>query len=74
MTETTIPTLQMATDSRLRRLFALVGSALHEGDIDPHRDALEALLLDIAPEFLPPDGIDDPSVWEGWRDLVNEAS
>lgn len=72
MSEATIPTMQMTSDYRLRRLFALVGSALHEDDISPHADALESLLLDIAPEFLPPDGTDDPALWGGWRDLVNE--
>lgn len=69
----TLPTAAIAAEPRLRRLFALVGSAIYENDIDPHAQELQDLLLDIAPEFLAPDDTDDPALWDEWRDMVNEA-
>ena len=74
MSNVTISPLTMQTDGRLRRLFALVGSALYENDIDPHSRELESLLLDIAPEFLAPEGVDDPELWDEWREMVNEST
>jgi hypothetical protein len=44
----------MARDVRLRRLFALVGRALAEDELWYVEDGLRDCLLDLAPEYLPP--------------------
>ena len=68
-----LPTSAMAKDRRLRRLFALVGAALHEDDLALYGDDLWQALLDVAPEFVAPDSTDEPELMDGWRDMVNEA-
>lgn len=74
-----ISVFAMARDPRLRRLFALVGRSLAEGSIE-HVWAFEDVLLDIAPEYLPPDvlgGPDDDSEevqqWNVWIDGLLEG-
>lgn len=74
-----IPTLAMAQDRRLRRLFALVGFALADGTLaDPDlEDAIERILLDLAPEYLPPDDWaahpDDSDMARQWQGLIDAA-
>ena len=68
-----LPTSAMAKDRRLRRLFALVGSAIYENDLDPYSDEMWHVLLDVAPEFVAPDSTDEPHLMDEWRDMVNEA-
>lgn len=61
-----IPTLQMAQEPRLRRLFAIIGDALLDETFwdSEVTDELTDVMLDIAPEFLPPDDDDLMADWE----------
>lgn len=66
-----IPTLAMTLDPRLRRLFALAGKTLHEGDTIDTGDALYDALLTLAPEYVPPEEDEHQAEWER---LVKEAT
>lgn len=69
--EQLIPTLAMTSDRRLRRLFALVGIALDERIRDPDlEDELNDVMLDIAPEFMPPDATDDVALYDEWAVFI----
>lgn len=76
-TDQMIPTLAMARDPRLRRLFALVGRALADDELFAHEDDIRDVMLTVAPEYLPPDNTDvdfsDDEIAEDWRALVGEA-
>lgn len=72
-----IPTLAMTRDPRLRKLFAHVGRVIHddmEGAVAPDMTPLYDDLLDLAPEYLPPEfGPDeDGSLMAEWQEMVNE--
>lgn len=78
MSDQLIPTLAMANDPRLRRLFALVGRILDGAGmttaLSPRlEDELQDVMLALAPEYLPPDDTDDEHLREQWDDLVHEA-
>lgn len=81
MADQMIPTLAMTRDPRLRRLFALVGRAYAEEvegwGLEPETlDALFYTLMDLAPEFLPPEfGPDaDETLLAEWESMVEEAT
>lgn len=80
MSDQLIPTLAMARDPRLRRLFAFVGLAIREDETGVGMlsartsDALHGSLLDLAPEYLPPDYTDPDQDDEQWAEMVRKAT
>ncbi len=71
MQDRLISTLAMVRDPRLRRLFATCGLALDSESLEPlHHDLMLEVLLDIAPEYVPPD---EQEHYEGWREIIAMA-
>lgn len=75
MTDRTTSVFAMVRDPRLRRLFALVGRALADQDLNPDvEDAFYAAMLDLAPEYLPPDELgspdDDTPLVDDWQRMI----
>lgn len=76
-TDQLISTFAMDRDPRLRRLFALVGQALADGDLSDVEDRLYGILLDLAPEYLPLDEVggpdDDSQIVADWEAMIANA-
>lgn len=73
-----ISVFAMKRDPRLRKLFALVGRGLADFDFNPDvEDAFYDVLLDLCPEFLPPDELggpdDDSQTVDAWQMTINAA-
>lgn len=71
MTNRLLTAMAKGDMSRLRRVFALVGIALDDGDLTDVEDDLIDALLGLAPEYLPPDPADDGALHESWRRMVD---
>lgn len=68
MTDQLIPTLAMAQDPRLRRLFALVGLCLEAEDLINEGDVHDVLFT-LAPEYVPPQ---ENEYYDEWRQMAEE--
>lgn len=72
MEDKLIPTLAMTRDPRLRKLFAICGMILDSEAAEPtDHDRLTEVMLDIAPEYLPPDDEVDE---DDWIELIGAAT
>lgn len=76
MSDKAISVFEMTRDPRLRRLFALVGRTIADNELyEDAEDDFYGALLDLAPEYLPPDELggpdDDSEVVDEWNRMID---